>query len=396
MGIQIFFTNHKKEWKVMDYYTSLILLAILTLGTLIFMIASNQNILREKRKGFIIAMSMAMIGAFCEWIGIQLNGKFGGMIPNLAITLHYLVKMLELAIVPVMGIVCARIVFKSQYENRWIEYWVGAYIALELTSPWTRLIFWVDENNVYHHGDLYFVYIATFIVSTLCLFVEVLRFSEYCQNRNIAILIELISFTILGVSLQLANQETKTCWITVAILGTFIHSYYIDLNQYLDPLTYLLNRKSFDSKLNSYKVQSKVCTIVFIDLNDFSKINNHYGHLKGDECLKEIANILRKCYSRRKSWCYRYGGDEFAIIIDGDGYRPSDIRGTLNTEIIKSKKTIPELPFIAVGVGVYSPLENSIKDAIKLADSEMYKNKSTTKRVQRKKVRFVRKFSSLT
>ena len=379
----------------MDYYTSLILLAILTLMTLVFMIASNQNILQKKRKGFIIAMIMAMVGAICEWIGIQLDGQFGGLMPILAIMLHYLVKMLELAIVPIMAIVCAKTVFKSQNENKWIEYWAGAYIVLELTSPCTKLIFWIDGNNVYHHGDLYFIYIATFIISTLCLFVEVLKFSEYCQNRNIAILGELIAFTVLGVSLQLANQETKTCWITVAILSVFIHDYYIDLSQYLDPLTYLLNRKSFDSKLNSYKAQSKICTIIFIDINDFSKINNRYGHLKGDECLKEIANILRRCYARRKSWCYRYGGDEFAIIIDGDGYGPSDIRGTLNTEIIKSRKTIPELPFIAVGIGVYIPSENTIKEALEMADIDMYTNKNQTKNIQRKKIRFARKFSSL-
>lgn len=380
----------------MDYYTSLILLAILTLVTLVFMIASNQNILKKKRKGFIIAMIMAMTGASCEWIGIQLDGNFGDLMPVLAIALHYLIKMIELAIVPIMTVVCARTVFKSQNENRWIEYWVGAYVALELTSPWTGFVFWVDDNNIYHHGDLYFIYIATFIIATLYLFVEVLKFSEYCQNRNIAVLAEMICFTILGVSLQLANQETKTCWITVAILSVFIHDYYIDLSQYLDPLTYLLNRKSFDAKLNSYKSQSKICTIIFIDINDFSKVNNRYGHIKGDECLKEIANILRKCYARRKSWCYRYGGDEFAIIMDGDGYGPGDIRGTLNTEIIKSKKKIQELPFIAVGVGVYSPLENTIKEALEIADIDMYTNKNQTKNVQRKKIRFVRKFSSLT
>jgi diguanylate cyclase (GGDEF)-like protein len=93
-----------------------------------------------------------------------------------------------------------------------------------------------------------------------------------------------------------------------------------------DQMTNLYNREYFFKELNSEIQRSirynHVFSVVFLDIDDFKKFNDTYGHLEGDRLLRELANILRN-NSRRSETnppydidvpC-RYGGDEFAVIL---------------------------------------------------------------------------------
>ena len=63
-------------------------------------------------------------------------------------------------------------------------------------------------------------------------------------------------------------------------------------------------------------------TLIIFDVNYFKVINDTYGHSFGDEILKVIGKIIKKTYSQYGR-CYRIGGDEFAVIIEEEGF--SDI-----------------------------------------------------------------------
>ena len=86
-----------------------------------------------------------------------------------------------------------------------------------------------------------------------------------------------------------------------------------------DALTGLGNRRHFDEQLkramhNANRHHSLV-GLVLGDLNKFKAINDNYGHAVGDFVLKEFANILRQCV-RDSDSLFRFGGDEFAIIVE--------------------------------------------------------------------------------
>lgn len=54
--------------------------------------------------------------------------------------------------------------------------------------------------------------------------------------------------------------------------------------------------------------------MLMLDIDDFKSINDHMGHIAGDEALWETADLLRRVLGKEKTFLARYGGDEFAVI----------------------------------------------------------------------------------
>jgi diguanylate cyclase (GGDEF)-like protein len=95
-----------------------------------------------------------------------------------------------------------------------------------------------------------------------------------------------------------------------------------------DSLTGLGNRRYFDEQLkramhNANRHHAQV-GLVLGDLNKFKAINDTYGHNTGDQVLKQFANILRSCI-RDSDSVFRFGGDEFAIIVENASDNALDI-----------------------------------------------------------------------
>ncbi len=86
-----------------------------------------------------------------------------------------------------------------------------------------------------------------------------------------------------------------------------------------DGLTGISNRRCFDQHLlsqwNHALRAKKPLAVAMLDVDWFKKYNDYYGHLMGDECLKQIANILINSCNRNIDFVARYGGEEFAMIL---------------------------------------------------------------------------------
>lgn len=86
----------------------------------------------------------------------------------------------------------------------------------------------------------------------------------------------------------------------------------------IDPLTGLLNVRHLTPILDEilYRAQQQrhPITVVFIDINDFKKINDQYGHLYGDQIIQAVATTLKQ-HARDEDYCFRYGGDEFLVVL---------------------------------------------------------------------------------
>lgn len=96
----------------------------------------------------------------------------------------------------------------------------------------------------------------------------------------------------------------------------------------LDPLTGLANRRQFDDYLERELLRSRrensALSLLLIDVDFFKAYNDHYGHLAGDRCLQQIADILRSSARRPADLAARYGGEELALVLpetDQDGAR---------------------------------------------------------------------------
>ena len=88
----------------------------------------------------------------------------------------------------------------------------------------------------------------------------------------------------------------------------------------LDPLTGLGNRRAFDERLDRAidhaRLHSEPLSVIVSDLDDFKVINDAYGHLNGDDLLRAAADAMRAAV-RDDDACYRWGGDEFAVLLPG-------------------------------------------------------------------------------
>ena len=86
----------------------------------------------------------------------------------------------------------------------------------------------------------------------------------------------------------------------------------------VDKLTGLHNRRGFDEALETEveraRRQGTPLTVAMIDIHSFKKINDTYGHAEGDRCLHEVAAAIGGAV-RRPDFCFRWGGDEFALLL---------------------------------------------------------------------------------
>ena len=90
---------------------------------------------------------------------------------------------------------------------------------------------------------------------------------------------------------------------------------------YLDAVTGIANRRNFDDGLElewrRLLREGGPLSLVMIDIDHFKAFNDTYGHQKGDECLKAVAEALRRALHRPGDICARYGGEEFGVILPG-------------------------------------------------------------------------------
>jgi diguanylate cyclase (GGDEF)-like protein len=153
-----------------------------------------------------------------------------------------------------------------------------------------------------------------------------------------------------------------------------------------DTLTGFLNRRHFDElivqALRAAQRRDEPITLAYIDINDFKIINDTQGHREGDEILQQVASVL-KTASRTEDLCFRYGGDEFCIVMSNCTIDDAQkIWGKRVIQILEQSKNSPKL---SIGYAQTGPHEYlSFEKLIDQADSEMYAEKARMKEAARK------------
>ncbi|EFM38663.1 diguanylate cyclase (GGDEF) domain protein [[Eubacterium] yurii subsp. margaretiae ATCC 43715] len=151
------------------------------------------------------------------------------------------------------------------------------------------------------------------------------------------------------------------------------------LENNMDFLTKLYNRKYVQKYVTSFEGKNKLSAMVIIDLDNFKEINDSFGHISGDELLIDIADILRECFKDVRC-ISRLGGDEFllfsAYIDNRDDFLEEVGRFMERFPITMEKNGISVKVSASVGI-VFSDTgeKNLYEKMYKLADEAMYKSK---------------------
>ena len=157
-----------------------------------------------------------------------------------------------------------------------------------------------------------------------------------------------------------------------------------------DGLTGIANRRALDIRLKhdiELSVRQKTTvTILLMDIDCFKLYNDNYGHLAGDQCLKDVANVICNLLQRDSDFVGRYGGEEFVCVLPD-----TDTQGAIEVAInIIEKMRRDAIPhtysevkdYVTMSIGIATSQPNEVltlEAIIKRADTALYVAKGSGK-----------------
>jgi diguanylate cyclase (GGDEF)-like protein len=144
----------------------------------------------------------------------------------------------------------------------------------------------------------------------------------------------------------------------------------------VDGLTGLLNRRSLDevlpSEIGRHSRYGGIFTLIIFDIDSFKTLNDNYGHLAGDELLRQIG-IIMKNNIRESDQAFRYGGDEFAVLLPQTTIEASSKVAERIRQQTYAEIEIGSLPIsISLGLATWPSDGIGAKDIIGAADIALY------------------------
>jgi diguanylate cyclase (GGDEF)-like protein/PAS domain S-box-containing protein len=154
-----------------------------------------------------------------------------------------------------------------------------------------------------------------------------------------------------------------------------------------DALTGLANRRRFDQCLIDEWRRGirarKPLSLLIIDADLFKSYNDAYGHLRGDNCLRQIADAIQNVVLRPGDLVARFGGEEFAVILPGtDSYGAAQVADVISNSVRSRELKHSANPFgiVTISIGCASMVPRTGHDAVDLidfADQALYKAKES-------------------
>ena len=250
--------------------------------------------------------------------------------------------------------------------------------VIEITQVWLKVVIQIIIAAV--------ITIAVFVVITI-LFTR--RFTKPLKELTEAA--ENINEGNYDVKLDYKdNDEIGVLTTTFNKLITHLGGYITDLTSmaYADALTEVQNKGAFDIALRDIqdrldKDEHVEFAIAFFDCDDLKRMNDKYGHDKGNVYLKNSSHLIGRVFNH--SSVYRLGGDEFAVILQGVDYEQREALKTLfiemSNEICAFAKEEWEKVRVSVGLATYDPeVDKSAEDVAIHADHLMYEHKRARKK----------------
>jgi diguanylate cyclase (GGDEF)-like protein len=154
-----------------------------------------------------------------------------------------------------------------------------------------------------------------------------------------------------------------------------------------DDCTALFNARHLNFVLDSEIYRSQrygyECSVLFMDLDYFKRVNDRYGHLVGSRLLWMIGNVI-KSNLRLTDYAFRYGGDEFVVVLPHTHRENAlavtkRIRDLLNSEVFFSEEKLNIKVTASFGLATFPADGRNRKELLRMADEAMYLVKNTTR-----------------
>jgi diguanylate cyclase (GGDEF)-like protein len=173
----------------------------------------------------------------------------------------------------------------------------------------------------------------------------------------------------------------------IVFFGARIHkAYEVIRNQAVtDALTGIPNRRSFSERILTEFRRSRrdkyPLSIIMADIDSFKSYNDSFGHKRGDECLKKVAQVIKETITRPGDFCARYGGEEFILILpntpqEGAAAVAERIRAAIHGLAIPHEKSPAGVVTISLGVTTADSTSSmSYEQLVDQSDKALYSAK---------------------
>ena len=203
-----------------DYYTSVIVLCWMGLGTLCILVRENGRIPPEGKRRFYLTYAIVAVSALAEWCGVQLNGRED--MPEWALRLA---KSADYILTPMAG---GALVMQMRLHNIWqkvINFILAVNAAVQLVSIPGEWMTVIDEHNHYIHGPLFPFYLCACLAVILLIVVQFVIYGRTFKRQNRISLYSAMMLVAVGVAMQelLTDVRTDYLGMTLGAAMMFIH-----------------------------------------------------------------------------------------------------------------------------------------------------------------------------
>ena len=258
------------------------------------------------------------------------------------------------------------------------------FLVLNFLSIWTGWIFYINEQNRYIRGPLFWFQSIGAIAMLLVSLVHII----YCQivgrkgvsKDSSRKLLGFYIIPVLGTIMALPYSGMPGTWTCAAVSVVLIYMNDMDQIILTDDLTGLNNRKNLRVIFEDYNKQHsarKPLYLYMMDLDDFKQINDQLGHSVGDQALVEAAHVIRRQTAGIQAVVMRYGGDEFLVMgFFADDAGAQRYKEQMQKAFQNWNETHHE-PYVlhaSVGYSRYQPGQK-LEEFINSADEMLYNDK---------------------
>lgn len=161
----------------------------------------------------------------------------------------------------------------------------------------------------------------------------------------------------------------------------------MELFAHCDGLTGLVNRRGFDRGLalefDKAREQGWPLSLLMLDVDHFKLFNDTHGHVNGDDCLKQVAGLLKQAICRNADILARYGGEEFAIVLPNTSLEHAKVVADriqqlfIEAQIPHGCSNISDFVTISGGMVEIDDAHVDAFDLVQAADDKLYDAKNS-------------------
>ena len=350
----------------MNLYTAVILIAGLTLIITVSDIRTNRLITREDKRAALIACLTITLPMLAEWVSILLDGA-----PAELRSVHVTAKLLELILAPAIGVAVAFAYGDAKHPELALTL-VAAHAVFQCLALGFEWVFRVDAENGWQRQELFVIYALVFVLSVAYAFSSVVIGGKAYQIGVDAMLVLTLLLVTAGVWFMLVFPDIRITYLCIALSNLLLYIRHYKIMLQVDAVTGLLNRRCYDVNITDMGSRS---VIVLLDIDQFKRVNDTYGHSVGDLCLRSVAQELTAVYGRY-GLCYRIGGDEFCVVLHDSLEKLPMLNQLFLARIQRLRERDSRMSGVSMGYAYYDAAASNIRDVIQEADTMLYRNKT--------------------